>query len=149
MKFYVFKKESLVLFIIICMVVITASIWFFAHSDSVPASGADVGSKAREIHLITSEFKTKMDDGSEMEVYRWDPGTIFVEKGEKVNLKIFGVNGREHPFIIEGTNIKGTVKKGKETVVPLQFQDEGVYRLICHTHSQSMKGHMIGYIIVD
>ncbi|PLR76658.1 hypothetical protein CU633_15025 [Bacillus sp. V3-13] len=149
MKFYVLKKESLVFFIIICIAAITAFVWFFVYSGSVPASRLEVDSKAREIHLITGEFKTKMDDGTEMEVYRWDPGTIFVEKGEKVDLKIFGVNGREHSFTIEGTNIKGTVQKGKETVVPLQFNDEGVYRLICHTHSQSMEGPMIGYIIVD
>ena len=63
---------------------------------------------------------------------------------------IYGVNGVEHPFNIEGTDISGVVKKGEETVIPLHFTKEGTYRLICHTHqSTEHNGPMIAYIIVD
>ncbi|RSD26317.1 hypothetical protein EJA10_15245 [Mesobacillus subterraneus] len=100
--------------------------------------------------MVTGEFKSTTDDGKEIEAYRWDPGTIFLEKGEKVRLKILGINGKEHPFIIEGTDIKGVVKKGEETVVPLQFDMEGTYRLICLTHpDKENNGPMIAYIVVD
>ncbi|WP_415816494.1 cupredoxin domain-containing protein [Mesobacillus thioparans] len=117
--------------------------------DATPAIGGQ-NEQIREIHLVTGEFKSKTDDGKEIEAYRWDPGTIFVEKGEKVSLKILGVNGKEHPFIIEGTEIKGVVKKGEETVVPLQFDKEGTYRMICLTHpSAEHNGPMIAYIVVD
>ena len=93
---------------------------------------------------------SKMKNGKEMEAYRWDPGTIFLEKGEKVRLSINGINGEEHPFNIEGTKIKGMVKKGEETVVPLQFDKEGTYRLICDVHSdRKHNGPMIAYIVVD
>ena len=74
-----------------------------------------------------------MKDGKEMEAYRWDPGTIFLKRG-KSKISIYGINGEEHPFYIEGTNIKGTVKKGEEIVVPLQFDQSGTFRLICETH---------------
>lgn len=104
----------------------------------------------REIHLVTGEFKSKTMEGQELESYRWDPGTIFVNAGEKIRLSILGINGKEHPFIIEGTNVKGTVKQGEETIIPLQFKNEGIYRLICLTHpDKSQNGPMIAYIVVD
>lgn len=56
----------------------------------------------------------------------------------------------EHPYIIEGTDIKGVVKKAEETVVPLQFNKQGVYRLVCLTHpDKDNSGPMIAYIVVD
>ncbi|WP_261178385.1 hypothetical protein [Anaerobacillus sp. CMMVII] len=38
------------------------------------------------IHIITTEFESETEDGKEIEVYRWDPGTIFVPKGKDVTL---------------------------------------------------------------
>lgn len=148
MKFFVVKKSSLISFMAIIVVLLIGSFIFFSP-NSDPVFGFLQESKdqdVRDIHLITAEFKTTID-GKEIEAYRWDPGMIPIEKGEKVNLKIFGINGTEHPFYIEGTDIKGTVRKGQETVVPLQFKEEGVYKIVCTLH----QGHapMIGYIIVD
>lgn len=102
------------------------------------------------INMVTGEFKSKTSDGKEIEAYRWDPGTIYVPKGKNVKLSIYGVNGKEHPFIIEGTKIEGTVKKGKETIVNLRFNKEGIYRLICLTHPDiEHNGPMIAYIVVE
>ncbi|MCA0971249.1 cupredoxin domain-containing protein [Halobacillus litoralis] len=124
---------------------IGSSVW----KGAVPTSLMDKKSP-RVINLVTGEFKAETKDGKEIEAYRWDPGTIFVEKGEAVQLNIFGVNGHEHPFYIEGTDIKGTVKQGEETVVDLNFDKEGIYRLICTTHADtSTNGPMIAYIVVD
>ncbi|RAV04115.1 cupredoxin domain-containing protein [Paenibacillus sp. YN15] len=104
----------------------------------------------RTIHMVTTEAKSVLEDGTAIEAYRWDPGTVFVEKGEEVNLVLYGVNGDSHPFYIEGTRIKGEVKKGKETTVTFQAAKEGVYRLICLTHpDKNHNGPMIGYIVVD
>jgi heme/copper-type cytochrome/quinol oxidase subunit 2 len=101
------------------------------------------------IHMTTVEFKTTTDDGREIEAYRWDPGTIFVPKNQVVKLNIYGVNGHEHPFHIEGTDIEGTVKKGESTTVDLHFTESGIYRLICSTHlGHEESGPMIGYIVV-
>jgi heme/copper-type cytochrome/quinol oxidase subunit 2 len=104
----------------------------------------------RVIHMVTTEFKSTTADGKPMEAYRWDPGTIVVEKDEKVKLVLYGVNGESHPFYIEGTNIKGEVRKGKETAVHFQASKEGTYRIICLTHpDKDHNGPMIGYIVVD
>ena len=65
-------------------------------------------------------------------------------------MKILGVSGEKHDFKIEGTNISGTIEKGKETVIPLQFKEKGIYRLICLTHeTNKMNGPMIAYIVVE
>lgn len=149
MHFFVFKRRTLYFIGLIVFIAIIGSIWMNLKPDATPAIGGQ-NEQFREIHLVTGEFKSNTDDGKEIEAYRWDPGTIFLEKGEKVSLKILGVNGKEHPFIIEGTEIKGVVKKGEETLVPLQFDKEGTYRLICLTHpSAEHNGPMIAYIVVD
>jgi len=149
MHFFVFKRRTLYFFGLIVFIAIVGTLWLSLKSDATPAIGGQ-NEQIREIHMVTGEFKSTTDNGKEIEAYRWDPGTIFLEKGEKIRLKILGVNGKEHPFIIEGTDIKGVVKKGEETVVPLQFEKEGTYRLICLTHpSAEHNGPMIAYIVVD
>lgn len=139
-------------FLLFMITLSAAAIWFFGTSGSVPVASRDQNQheQIREIHMVTGEFSAKTSGGKEIEAYRWDPGTVFVNKGEKVRLTILGVNGKEHPFIIEGTNIKGVVKQDDETTVPLQFDKEGIYRFICLTHSnKDRNGPMIAYIVVD
>jgi len=149
LNFFVIKGKHLWKIIIFIFVIGAASIWYSFQADVIPAFQSDA-EKTREIHLIPNELKTKTEDGKEIEIYRWDPGTIFVKKGEKINLKLFGVYGKEHPFIIEGTDIQGTVKKGEETVIPVKFDKEGIYRLICVTHlDYDHHGPMIAHIIVE
>ena len=151
MHIYVLKKRSFFIFFLIFFSIISASILFYLNSSkTVTTFNQSEKGHAREIHLVTGEFKAKKEDGQEIEAYRWDPGTIFVNKNEKVILRILGVNGREHPFIIEGTTIEGVVKQGEESVIEVQFNKEGVYRLVCLTHpDKHSNGPMIAYIVVD
>lgn len=122
--------------------------FMWEHKGAQPAGGQPEG--LRIIHMVTGEYKATAADGHEIEAYRWDPGTIFVEKGERVNLVLYGVNGESHPFYIEGTSIKGEVRQGKETSVIFQASKEGVYRLICLAHpDRKHNGPMIAYIVVD
>ncbi|WP_071395200.1 hypothetical protein [Bacillus tuaregi] len=151
MKLVIIKKRLLWYCIIFMVILASAGGWFFINQENEAVfKQEDHQDKIREIHLVTGEFSAKLPDNTKIEVYRWDPGTIFMEVGEKVHLSILGVNGKEHPFIIENTDIKGSVKKGEETIVPLQFQKEGIYRLICLSHSdKNHEGPMIAYIVVD
>ncbi|MDR4948225.1 cupredoxin domain-containing protein [Neobacillus cucumis] len=148
MKFLVFKKETLLFFVAVAIILASVSAWFMLKAGDITVFNQQ--DKIRQIHMVTGEFKSTMKDGKEIEAYRWDPGTIILKKGEKVNLIISGINGVEHPFYIEGTSIKGTVKKGEDTFVPLQFQKEGTYRLICEMHTdRAHNGPMIAYIVVN
>jgi len=150
LEFYVLSGKTFKKVLIAGIFLVSALIWHSFQAKVTPAYFSVDEEKAREIHMVTGEFSTRTPDGKEIEVYRFDPGTIYVNKGEKVHLKILGINGDEHPFFIEGTGIQGTVKKGQETVVPLKFEEKGVYRLICITHhDKNSNGPMIAYIIVQ
>lgn len=150
MKFLVFKKETLLFFLAVGVVIATISAWFMLKAGDTTVFNHHSSEEIREIHMVTGEFKSTMKNGKEIEAYRWDPGTVFLKKGEKANLIISGINGEKHPFYIEGTTIKGTLNKGEETTVPLQFDKEGTFRLICEVHTdRSHNGPMIAYIVVD
>ncbi len=127
------------------LVVLVYSFWVWNKSE--PTIGTT--SNPRVIQMITAEHETTLADGKSFEVYRWDPGTVIVNKGELVELRILGVNGDRHPFFIEGMDIKGEVQKGKETVVTFRAEKAGIFRLICPTHGDPAHGGpMVGYIVV-
>ncbi|WP_251553736.1 cupredoxin domain-containing protein [Neobacillus muris] len=151
MKFLVLKKETLLYFLTAVIMLAAISAWFMLKAgDTAVFNQESSEGNVREIHMVTVEFKTKLKDGKEVEVYRWDPGSIVLKTGEKAKLYISGINGDEHPFYIEGTDIKGTVKKGKETIVPLEFDKPGTYHLICQMHSdRETNGPMIADIVVN
>lgn len=129
------------------LVAIACTGLYLKHTESKAATAA-MGSE-RTYHMVTGEFKSTTPDGKEIEAYRWSPDTIVVRKGEKVTLSIYGVNGASHSFFIEGMNVKGEVKKGKETTVSFSAQKEGTYRIICTDHPDyAHHGPMIGYIVV-
>lgn len=151
MRFIVLRKGSLLAIVITIILITLGSLWSLYSKNSYPTvSLSEKGSDKETIHLITTEYKSKTADGKEIESYRWDPGTIIVNKGKEIELRLYGVNGMEHPFYIEGTSVKGVVTKGKETIVHVTFSKEGVYRLICTTHETiDHNGPMIAYIVVD
>ena len=147
MKIVYIQKKWFVLFAI--CIGLSAGAWYMAKPSAVQTVTPTAANEF-VINLVTGEFKSTTEDGKEIEAYRWDPGTIYIPKDQAVKLSIYGVNGKEHPFHIEGTNIKGIVKKGTETVLDLRFSKEGIYRLICDIHSDIQhNGPMIAYIVVD
>lgn len=146
MKFIFIKKKWFILPITLLVMVVIGN-WYYLNPGNVQPASVGKSTSNLDIHMATVEFKSKTADGKEIEVYRFDPGTIFVPQGKDVTLRIYGVNGSEHPFFIEGTNIKGVVKKGEETVIPLHFKEKGIYKLICTTHIHAAP--MNAYIVVD
>ncbi|RFU68709.1 hypothetical protein D0469_11255 [Peribacillus saganii] len=148
MKFIIIRRKWLL--VGLAIVALGLSGWYYLIPLTAETAKMENSVQNFEINMVTGEYKTTTKDGKELEAYRWDPGTIFIPQDKQVNLKIFGVNGSEHPFHIEGTDIKGVVRKGKETVIPLMFKKEGTYRLICETHIHSGSGGpMIAYLVVD
>ncbi|WP_040949942.1 cupredoxin domain-containing protein [Gorillibacterium massiliense] len=114
-----------------------------SSQKSVPAQG-------RVIDLVTGEFESTMDNGKMIEAYRWDPSTIPVEKGETITLRIRGISGGNHPFIIEGLGVSGTVEKGKTSSYTFTPTKKGVYRMVCMSHEDAVHdGPMVAYLIVN
>ncbi|MEX1031227.1 MAG: cupredoxin domain-containing protein [Paenibacillaceae bacterium] len=144
--FVITKKQLRLVGLGLILIVLVYSFWMWNQSNTA-ASSAE---QPRIIHMVIGEFSSTTKKGQEIEVYRWDPGTIAVKEGESIELRILGVNGEHHSFVIEGLNVKGEVHKGKETVVHFVAEEEGTYRIICINHSDlAHQGPMIGYIVVN
>lgn len=148
MKFIIIKRKWL--FLVMAAFLVGGGLYYYTN-DAIPTfNSSQKQGNELVINMVTGEFSSTTSDGKKIEAYRFDPGTISIPDNEDVSLRIFGVNGDEHPFYIEGTDIKGTVKKGEETVVSLHFKEKGTYRLICDTHSHDGHGvPMIAYIVVE
>lgn len=78
-----------------------------------------------------------------VETYRWAPGTIVVNQGDVVTLEIVGINGKEHPFSIEGYNINDVVKRGQVTRVTFTADKAGTFRILCAVHMPTMQADLV------
>ncbi|SFT02359.1 cupredoxin domain-containing protein [Paenibacillus sp. BC26] len=144
--FVVSRKQLWLFTLLVLIIILAAASLRWNHVRTANA----LQQESRVYQLVTGEFKTKTDDGKELEVYRFDPGTLVVNKGEHVELRITGINGKSHPFVIQELGIKGEVNKGKTTVVRFTADQRGTYPIVCLTHtSLTSGGPMIGYIVVQ
>lgn len=129
-------------------ILVAAAFWRYETVRSEQAVEAAPQS-TRILHMVTGEFKSKLDNGKEIEVYQFIPGTVHAKAGENVELRIRGINGKKHDFVIEGTNLKGTIEKDKETVITFTPK-EGIHRIVCLTHpDMKHEGPMVGFIVVN
>jgi heme/copper-type cytochrome/quinol oxidase subunit 2 len=147
-KIVILSRKKLQFYTIMATIVILAGA-YIGWQQSKPAM-APVGEGTQVRQLVTGEFTATSESGQKLESYRWDPGTVIVRKGEPVELRISGINGQSHPFVIEGLNIKGEVKKGKTTLVRFTPKDAGTYPIVCQTHGDpNSGGPMVGYLVVQ
>ncbi|OGA47074.1 MAG: hypothetical protein A3G25_15555 [Betaproteobacteria bacterium RIFCSPLOWO2_12_FULL_63_13] len=80
----------------------------------------------------------------EVSTYAWNPAQIIVRKGDKVTLKIIGINGAKHSGFIEHYHPKEfTVKRGVITTVSFTADKGGRFRIGCDEHKPSMEGELI------
>ena len=79
----------------------------------------------------------------EVETYRWDPGTIVVNQGDIVTLEIVGINGAAHPFVIEGYNVSGAIKRGEVTRVTFTADKAGIFKITCDVHLPTMQANLV------
>lgn len=145
---FIFKRSSVTLFVL-SLLSLGGGYYALQWISESQSTFKEEQSK-KEFTIITTEYKSKTDDGKMIEVYRWNPGTIVVNEGDHVTLKFYGVQGMFHPFEIEKLGIKGEVKKGRETSVSFVAEKEGTYKIVCTAHADMQhNGPMVGYLIID
>jgi plastocyanin len=79
----------------------------------------------------------------EVSSYRWDPNQVIVNQGDEVTLEVVGINGAEHPSLIEGYDVRFTVKRGAVSTVTFKADKPGVFKILCVKHNPSMVGELI------
>ncbi len=113
-----------------------------------PKGGANVNQEAHPHDALPSGggyVLKKPDEKGRWEVstYRWDPGTIVVNEGDRVTLEIIGINGADHPFTIEGYWISDVVRRGQITRVTFVADKPGIFKIICRKHAPSMQADLV------
>jgi len=151
------NRKKIQLYAVIAAVVILAGA-YIGWQQSRPASAPPIGdaSNKQVLQLTTGEFTATTDSGKRLETYLFYPGTVVAKKGVPVELRISGINGQSHPFVIEGItdasgqNLSGMINKGKTTIVNFTPQEAGIYSIVCQTHADPKTGGpMVGYLVVQ
>lgn len=78
-----------------------------------------------------------------VETYRFTPGTIVVNEGDSVTLEVLGVNGVEHPIVIEEYGISTVLKRGEVQRLNFVADKPGVFKIICTIHAPSMQADLV------
>jgi len=145
-KIFVLRRSTLILvgILFVAAVVGTFYVRSLFNDEAVPAAATTA-----EYHIAIVEYEGATKDGKDYEVYRFDPGTIYVQHGQRVTLTFHGLHGAHHPIVIEGYNIQDHVSKGEATSVTFTANKKGTFRIICETHGEhSSLVPMVGYLVV-
>lgn len=78
-----------------------------------------------------------------IETYRFDTAVVMAYEGERVTLKIFGVNAAKHDIVIPAFKQKFTVKRGAVSTVSFNVKKAGIYQIICLTHPPSHQADLV------
>ena len=72
-----------------------------------------------------------------VETYRFDTAVVAACQGERVVLKIFGVNGKEHVTTVPDFGKNFTIRRGQMSTVVFRVPKTGIFPIICVTHRPS------------
>ena len=78
-----------------------------------------------------------------VETYRFDPGTVVVNEGDRVTLEIVGINGASHAIGIEGYGVTTVLKRGELQRLTFVADKPGIFRILCDTHKPSMQADLV------
>ena len=102
----------------------------------------------RELAPLGAGYILKEPDATgrwEVESYRWEPGLIVANEGERLALEIAGINGARHDAMVvspTGRQIPFVVTRGRLTLVRFQVDEPGIWRFVCSTHPPGMTGEI-------
>lgn len=80
----------------------------------------------------------------EVSAYAFAPSTIAVNQGDKVTLRIFGINGDLHRLYVEGyaQNVV-ELNRGRSVDISFSADKEGLFQIVCSNHEPAMRGWLL------
>lgn len=80
----------------------------------------------------------------EVSAYAFTPSTVVVNQGDKVTLRIFGINGDLHKNYIE-YYVPNPVElnRGRSTDITFTANKPGLFQIACSNHEPAMRGWLI------
>ena len=79
----------------------------------------------------------------EVSTYQFSPASFVVYQGDAVTLELIGINGKEHPSVIEGYNVAFNVARGQVTRASFTADKAGVFNVICQIHRPGMTAQLV------
>ena len=80
----------------------------------------------------------------QVSTYVFSPSQVIVRKGDRVTLKILGINGAKHTVNIKDLYPQPfTIKRGRITSVSFTAEKAGSFPIVCAEHTPSMAGEII------
>ena len=145
-KIFVLRRSTLIL---VGILLVAAVIGTFYVRSLLGDEAVPVAATTAEYHIAIVEYEGSTKDGKAYEIYRFDPGTIYVQHGQRVTLTFHGLHGAHHSIIIDGYNIQDHVSKGEATSVTFTANKKGTFRILCETHDETSNlVPMVGYLVV-
>ncbi len=77
------------------------------------------------------------------ETYRFDSAVVVAYEGERVTLKIWGVNAAYHDIVMSNFNRNFRVSRGQLSTVRFVTKKAGIYPIICVTHMPSHRADLV------
>lgn len=78
-----------------------------------------------------------------VETYRFDTAVVAACQGERVVLKIFGVNAKSHQIVIPAFNKNFTVYRGQMATSVFKVNKTGIFAITCITHMPSHTADLV------
>jgi len=78
-----------------------------------------------------------------VETYRFDTAVVAACKGERVVLKIFGVNAKSHEIVIPDFDKSFTVYRGQLATSVFKANKTGIFPITCITHRPSHTADLV------
>ena len=66
-------------------------------------------------------------------------GTVVVNEGDTGSLEIVGINGEEHPIIIEGYAASTVIKRGEVKRLTLVADRPGIFKIVRAIHAHQCR----------
>jgi len=94
------------------------------------------------------EFDSDNPNKWQVATYMYSPGAMSVVQGDRVTLRIFGVNGDEHTMLVQAPDGSTTVEsfivnRGREVTVSFTADQGGHYKLLCANHAPTMTADIL------
>lgn len=78
-----------------------------------------------------------------VETYRFDSATVAACRGERVTLKVFGVNAAFHDITMPQFNRNFRVSRGQLSTVRFVAGKVGIFPIICVTHQPAHRADLV------
>lgn len=78
-----------------------------------------------------------------VETYRFDTAVVAACKGEKVVLKMFGVNAASHQIVIPDFKKRVTIYRGRLATTSMIAKEVGIFPIICATHMPAHRADLV------